>query len=163
METELDKLHLLVELLSEFNLPVSPVLQYAIQEKIDLLSSGKEYVVINQTKEDNDDIENNDLIEQVPITKPKNLLRITMPDGNTISEEKATATFLKAIQYVGVNKVFDLHIPMEGDFLVSKTRHPIYASAQKNIDGFLIIHIVALVTKNASCLKSLMQCNLIGG
>ena len=140
----LEDLHTLSRLLAEFELPVSPILQYAIKCKEEELS----------------DAQTNDLVnETIPeIIKPQKLkvslgiagtikqtkktpshLRIYRTDGTIIEETKSAATMVKAIKEIGPDIIYDMKIPMDTMHLVTIGGNPLYPSAQHDVgNGFFV-------------------------
>jgi hypothetical protein len=49
---------------------------------------------------------------------------VTRPDGSIIQEEKAANTLCQVIKEVGPEKVYNLHIPLDGNNLVIKGENP---------------------------------------
>ena len=102
--TDVEELKHVLEVLNKFDLPVSPILEYAIKEKIEQLSSDDESTVVMPVVE----VQENDGMLEVSVkttagTKKKpSVLRIIRTDGTIIECEKAAAAFCQAIKEVGV-------------------------------------------------------------
>lgn len=143
--SKLDDLHTLVRLLNEFELPVSPILEYAIKNKEEELSNAPQEpsnpkpakqpkkVVLKVT---------NGISDDVKATKKKpSVLRVYRANGTFIEEEKAAATMCRAIKEVGVESVYDMKIPMDGMFLVTKGGNPQYPTAQHDVGNGLFVNV----------------------
>lgn len=90
-----DDLHTLVRLLKEFDLPVSPILEYAIKEKMD--SFGSELEIHESIKAAAPFPELSHNSEQG--------LRVEFPDGTVICEMYASETLKRAINKIGPHMV----------------------------------------------------------
>lgn len=141
--SKLEDLHTLVRLLKEFEFPVSPILEYAIKEKIDQLSSNDEnHVVLPVAKVQ----EKNEMLEvsvnQTARDKKKTtFLRITRADGSIIECQKAANAFCQAIKEIGVEKVYSLKIPVDNMYLVTIGGNPQYPSAQHNVGNGYFVNV----------------------
>ena len=139
--SKLDDLHTLQRLLKEFEFPVSPILEYAIKEKIDQLSSDDDSQMSMPIM---DVQENHGMMEvsvEVPVRIKKKATKICVrrADGTTIVSEKAASTFCQVIKEVGVEKVYALKIPMDGMYLVTIGGNHQYPSAQHDVgDGYFV-------------------------
>ena len=128
---KIDDLHTLMRLLKEFDLPVSPILEYAIKEKMDSLGGALTDDVSAQSAEPS---------LKIPLNAEKGL-RVEFPDGTIICEEYASETLKKAINKIGPHMVeilcFSEEVlrPCDVD-LVSKekTTDKRYVSSQHLID-----------------------------
>lgn len=79
--------------------------------------------------------------EDVPKIKrsPRTGLCVYLADGSFIQEANAALTMAAAIESADAEKVFNLQLPHDGDLLVSRTKHPDYAYAQKSAGkGYLV-------------------------
>ena len=141
--SKLEDLHTLVRLLKEFEFPVSPILEYAIKEKIEQLSSDDESTVVMPVVE----VQENDGMLEVSVkttdgTKKKpSVLRIIRTDGTIIECEKAAAAFCQAIKEVGVEKVYSLKIPMDNMHLITIGGNPQYPTAQHNVGNGYFVNV----------------------
>ena len=130
-------------MLNKFDLPVSPILEYAIKEKIEQLSSDDESTVVMPVVE----VQENDGMLEVSVkttagTKKKpSVLRIIRTDGTIIECEKAAAAFCQAIKEVGVEKVYSLKIPMDNMHLVTIGGNPQYPTAQHNVGNGYFVNV----------------------
>ena len=141
--TDVEELKHVLEVLNKFDIPVSPILEYAIKEKIEQLSSDDESTVIMPVVE----VQENDGMLEVSVkttagTKKKpSVLRIIRTDGTIIECEKAAAAFCQAIKEVGVEKVYSLKIPMDNMHLVTIGGNPQYPTAQHNVGNGYFVNI----------------------
>ena len=141
--TDVEELKHVLEVLNKFDLPVSPILEYAIKEKIAQLSSDDESTVVMPVVE----VQENDGMLEVSVkttagTKKKpSVLRIIRTDGTIIECEKAAAAFCQAIKEVGVEKVYSLKIPMDNMHLVTIGGNPQYPTAQHNVGNGYFVNV----------------------
>ncbi|MDY4753632.1 MAG: hypothetical protein SPD44_13140 [Prevotella sp.] len=141
--TDVEELKHVLEVLNKFDLPVSPILEYAIKEKIEQLSSDDESTVVMPVVE----VQENDGMLEVSVkttagTKKKpSVLRIIRTDGTIIECEKAAAAFCQAIKEVGVEKVYSLKIPMDNMHLVTIGGNPQYPTAQHNVGNGYFVNV----------------------
>ena len=141
--TDVEELKHVLEVLNKFDIPVSPILEYAIKEKIEQLSSDDESTVIMPVVE----VQENDGMLEVSVkttagTKKKpSVLRIIRTDGTIIECEKAAAAFCQAIKEVGVEKVYSLKIPMDNMHLVTIGGNPQYPTAQHNVGNGYFVNV----------------------
>ena len=124
--SKLDDLHTLQRLLKEFEFPVSPILEYAIKEKIDQLSSDDD----SQINMPIMDVQENHGMMEVSVEAP---VRI---------KKKATKIcVILVIKEIGVEKVYALKIPMDGMYLVTIGGNPQYPSAQHDVGGGYFVNV----------------------
>lgn len=141
--TDVEELKHVLEVLNKFDLPVSPILEYAIKEKIEQLSSDDESTVVMPVVE----VQENDGMLEVSVkttagTKKKpSVLRIIRTDGTIIECEKAAAAFCQAIKEVGVEKVYSLKIPMDNMHLDTIGGNPQYPTAQHNVGNGYFVNV----------------------
>lgn len=133
--TDVEELKNVLDVLIKFDLPISPILEYAIKEKIEQLSSSDEGDIVMPFVEMQ---ENDGILEMSvkpsPVTKKKpSVLRVIRTDGSIIECDKAANTFCQAIKEVGVEKVFLLKIPMDTMHLITKGGNPQYPTAQHDV------------------------------
>lgn len=141
--SKLDDLHTLQRLLKEFDFPISPILEYAIKEKIDQLSSDDDSQINMPIM---DVQENHGMMEvsveaSVRIKKKATKICVIRADGTTIVSEKAASTFSQVIKEIGVEKVYALKIPMDGMYLVTIGGNPQYPSAQHDVGGGYFVNV----------------------
>ena len=141
--SKLDDLHTLQRLLKEFEFPVSPILEYAIKEKIDQLSSDDD----SQINMPIMDVQENHGMMEVSVEAPARIKKkptkicVIRADGTTIVSEKAASTFCLVIKEIGVEKVYALKIPMDGMYLVTIGGNPQYPSAQHDVGGGYFVNV----------------------
>ena len=141
--TDVEELKHVLEVLNKFDFPVSPILEYAIKEKLEQLSSDDESTVVMPVVE----VQENDGMLEVSVkttagTKKKpSVLRIIRTDGTIIECEKAAAAFCQAIKEVGVEKVYSLKIPMDNMHLVTIGGNPQYPTAQHNVGNGYFVNV----------------------
>lgn len=117
--TDYEKLQQAVEILRKFNLPISPILEYSINEKLQELS----YQVETQSDFQEDSVTPISYVEPVqldeyPSIKAPVRLRVTRPDGSIIQEYKAADTLCRVIKEIGPEKVEELGISVDYQNLV---------------------------------------------
>ena len=139
--TDAEELKHVLEVLKKFDLPISPILEYAIKEKIEELSpnsEGRSSVPVADELIKEDAIVNV-TINAVTTKKKATTLRVIRANGTTIKCVKAADTLCKSIQEIGVEKVYALKIPMDGMHLVTIGGNPLYPSAQHDVgDGYFV-------------------------
>ena len=137
--SRLDDLHTLVRLLQEFELPVSPILEYSIKEKEEELiqTSTDEHTPISFEQE-KPIVVPTSVGEQK--TKGKSeVLRVEFPNGKVVQCNRATDTYVEVIEYAGPSAVNALGITHAGVNIVADSYDTQYASAQRKIsDGWLV-------------------------
>ena len=149
--TDVEELNHALEVLNKFDLPVSPILEYAIKEKIEQLSSDGENLVVMPIVgvQENDDMHKVSVKPTVGIKKKPSVLRIVRADGTIIECEKAATAFCQAIKEVGVENVYSLKIPMDSMHLVTIGGNPHYPTAQHDLgnDYFVNVHSNTITKK----------------
>ena len=108
--SKLEDLHTLVRLLKEYEFPVSPILEYAIQEKINQISASESNQVVLPAIEISENAELMDMSIEALVSQKKKttILRIVRADKSIIEHKKAANTFCQAIQEIGAEKVYML-------------------------------------------------------
>lgn len=151
---KIEDLHTLIRLLAEFEFPVSPILEYAIKNKEEELKNNVEKpIVIKQKKATKQKPKlkvTTDYSDKPVTTKKKpTVIRVYRPNGTYILEANAGATMCKAIEEIGVEKVYELRIPLDGMYLVTKGGNPQYPTAQCNVgnDMFVNVHSNTITKK----------------
>lgn len=159
--SKLEDLHTLIRLLDEFELPISPILEYAIKEKMESLSETHIPDVENVPA---DSVPTEILRASKPQTGSKrkhSIIRVIKTDGSFIECEKTTLTLSNVIKEIGTRRVFDLKIPMDGMYLVTKGGNPQYPSAQYDVgDGFFVNTHSCTATKKRQLEKIFSMLNL---
>ena len=139
--TDAEELKYVLEVLKKFDLPISPILEYAIKEKIEELSpigkANASVPVVEVYAEEG--IVESSSIKALNAKKKPTTLRVIRDNGTTIACAKAADTLCLSIQEIGVDKVFALKIPMDGMHLVTIGGNPLYPSAQHDVgEGFFV-------------------------
>lgn len=141
--SKLDDLHTLVRLLKEFELPVSPILEYAIEEKIEQLSLKDESPVVKPVGE----VQENDGMLEVSVkttagTKKKpQVLRIIRANGTIIECKKEATAFCQAIKEIGAENVYWLKIPWCNTYLVTVGGNPQHPTDLRDIGNGYFVNI----------------------
>lgn len=135
--TDYEKLQQAIEILRKLNLPISPILEYSINEKLQELS----YQVESSSDIQEDSVD--PISTPEPVQPGKYLLRtglrVTRSDGSIIQEEKAASTLCQVIKEVGAERVYNLFIPLDGMYLVMKTNYSNKRSDLHHIgDGYYV-------------------------
>lgn len=141
--TDAEELKHVLEVLKRFDLPISPILEYAIKEKIEELSLNSERsasVPVDEVFSEENIIEHTS-IKAVTAKKKTTSLRVTRANGTTIECVKAADTLCQSILEIGVEKVFLLKIPMDGMHLVTIGGNPQYPSAQHDMGGGYFVNV----------------------
>ena len=141
--TDAEELKNVLEVLKKFDLPISPILEYAIKEKIEELSPNGERNVSVPVAEAyvEEDILGASSIKAVNAKKKPTTLRVIRANGTAIECVKAADTLCQSIQEIGVEKVYLLNIPMDGMHLVTIGGNPQYPSAQHDVGGGFFVNV----------------------
>lgn len=141
--TDIEELKHVLEVLTKYDLPVSPILEYAIKEKIESLSSVEErpFAVPELTVKEKKEIAEVSISPAVGKKKKASILRIFRSDGTVIEGEKASYSFSMAISEIGVKRVYSLKIPMDGMYLVTRGGNPQYPNAQHNVGNGYFVNV----------------------
>lgn len=134
--SRLDDLHTLVRLLKEFDLPVSPIMEYAIKEKEEELSQTDtdEYQPISFAVE-NTPTQKMSCTENKPTRTKSEILRVLFPDGSVAQYNRAIDTYVAVIEYGDPEKIHNLNIIHAGVNIVDNVYDPQYSHAQRRISG----------------------------
>lgn len=150
--SKINDLQTVMRLLKEYELPISPILEYTIKEKIEQLSLNNENPVVKPLEEGNNK-HTNRVAETLSIERPRSgtkakasALRVTFADGTVICERKAVDTLKKCIVKFGPERVAQLCLqPVDNILqlnrvnLVTKKRDEMYANRQHEIgNGWLV-------------------------
>ena len=164
--TRNEELTLLLEIMRKYDLPVSPILEFAIRSKIDD-SSGDDLIIpeVGSMKYDTDLVQSSEIASmarpfqhsnvmlegktetdyrtRVSDTTRKNrkktILRVTRPDGSMIEDSKATVTLAITIQEIGVERVRNLNLSLDGMNLILIGENTLYPSQQYYLgDGYYL-------------------------
>ena len=164
--TRNEELTLLLEIMRKYDLPVSPILEFAIRSKIDD-SSGDDLIIPEVSSMESDTglvqsseishIEkpfqySNVMLEEKTETdyrtrvsdttrknRKKTILRVTRPDGSIIEDSKATVTLAMTILEIGVERVRSLNLSLDGMNLILIGENTLYPSQQYYLgDGYYL-------------------------
>lgn len=164
--TRNEELTLLLEIMRKYDLPVSPILEFAIRSKMDD-SSGDDLIIPEVSSMESDiglvqsseisHIEkpfqySNVMLEEKTETdyrtrvsdttrknRKKTILRVTRPDGSMIQDSKATVTLAITIQEIGVERVWNLNLSLDGMNLILIGENTLYPSQQYYLgDGYYL-------------------------
>lgn len=142
--TDAEELKHVLEVLKKFDLPISPILEYAIKEKIEEFSPNGERrsasVPVSEVLAE-ESVTETPTIKAVTAKKKPTSLRVTRANGTTIECLKAADTLCQTIQEIGTEKVFSLKIPMDGMYLVTMGGNPQYPSAQHDVGGGYFVNV----------------------
>lgn len=164
--TKNEELNLLLEIMRKYDLPVSPILEFAIRSKMD--DSSSDDVIIPEVSSMVSDIDSVQASEISTIEMPfqhsnvilvektdtdyrtrmsdttrknrkKTRLRVTRPDGSIIEDSKATVTLAMTIQEIGVERVRSLNLSLDGMNLILIGENTLYPSQQYYLgDGYYL-------------------------
>ena len=164
--TRNEELTLLLEIMRKYDLPVSPILEFAIRSKMD--DSSSDDVIIPEVSSMRSDIDSVQASEISTIEMPfqhsnvmlvektetdyrtrmsdttrknrkKTILRVTRPDGSIIEDSKATVTLAMTIQEIGVEMVRSLNLSLDGMNLILIGENTLYPSQQYYLgDGYYL-------------------------
>ena len=123
--TDYEKLKQAVDILRKFNLPISPILEYSINEKLQELSC---------------QVENPSDIQEILTTLTSNVepvqpykfltklaptrLRVTRSNGSTIEESKAANTLCLVIKEIGPEIVEKIGLSVDGQNIILRDLGP---------------------------------------
>lgn len=74
-----------------------------------------------------------DLSQTITLRKPKQILRVNFPDGNSICYNNATTTYIKVLKLIGVERFPEIKLEVGHLPLISKTEHPKYKGYMRHI------------------------------
>ena len=164
--TRNEELTLLLEIMRKYDLPVSPILEFAIRSKMDD-SSGDDLIIpeVSSMKSDIGLVQSSEIshiekpfqysnvmLEEKTETdyrtrvsdtirknRKKTILRVTRPDGSMIEDSKATVTLAITIQEIGVERVRNLNLSLDGMNLILIGENTLYPSQQYYLgDGYYL-------------------------
>ena len=112
--TDYEKLEQAIEILRKLNLPISPILEYSINEKLQELSYQ------DKSQSDNHEVSAALISYAEPVQsdgyppiKAQARLRVTRPDGSVIQDHKAANTFCQVIKEIGPERIQELGISVD--------------------------------------------------
>lgn len=144
--TKNEELNLLLEIMRKYDLPVSPILEFAIRNKMDDSSADDMIPEVCPTLSDIETVESQEvqsvdayyatpMADSIRKNRKKTILRVTRPDGSTIEDSKATVTLAKTILEIGVERVRALNISLDGMNLILIGENTLYPSQQYYLGG----------------------------
>ena len=158
--TTKEELNFLLEIMRKYDLPLSPILEFAIRNKME--DSGEDSMVTESCLIDSG-INSPQSLEISPIdrsfqhsyvdepghktrisetnrkNRKKTILRVTRPDGTTIEYRKATETLVETIQEIGVERVRNLNLSLDGMNLILIGKDSSYLTQQYYLgDGYYL-------------------------
>lgn len=139
--TDAEELKNVLAVLKKFDLPISPILEYAIKEKIEELSPNGDRNISVTVAETYPEEYDTTHTNKVATKKKPTTLRVIRPNGTTIECAKAADTFCQSIQEIGVEKVYALKLPMDGMHLITIGGNPQYPSAQHDVGEGLFVNV----------------------
>jgi hypothetical protein len=72
--------------------------------------------------------------------KPKTLIKVTFADNTSIYEKKASETFVKVIEKIGLDKIKPLGLTLNGVPLIDNQKNPNYQQYEVKKGVFVMIH-----------------------
>lgn len=138
---DIEELKHVLFVLKKYDLPLSPILEYAIREKIESLSKSKDIKDIDFIQPPVQEFpESRNKKNHIVKKKGKSTtIRVIRPDGSIIEHDKAALTMRQTIIEIGAQNVYNLKIPMDGMYLVTIGGNPQYVSAQHAVgDGLFV-------------------------
>ena len=140
---ELEELQSIMKLLKKYELPISPILEYAIEEKIAQISLKEDFMLSPSAAvvQESDKIIKADGNTKTCIKKKPLTLRIVRSDGTILEGVKSADTFCKAIKEIGVDRVYSLKIPHDSMWLVTIGRNPRYSFGQHEVGNGYYINV----------------------
>ena len=157
MMTEIEELKHALEVLKKYDLPVSPILEYAIREKIELLSvAGDKTVAASQVKVVKRPQKVKVIKKSAENRKPTKL-RVIRADGSILECEKATHTLCKAIKDIGTEKVYSLEIPLDGMNFVSIGGNPQYPTQQYDLGNGYYLNAHSCTSRKQRQLEKIFE------
>ena len=80
-----------------------------------------------------------DIPQTITLRKPKQILRVNFPDGNSICYNNATTTYIEVLKLIGVERFPEIKLEVGHLPLISKTEHPKYKGYMRHItDGWYV-------------------------
>lgn len=160
---EREELELILKLIGKYNLPLSPILEYAVKERMEQLSSINESnLAVPATKPQERD--GMTMVSINPLARGKrkpSTLRVVRANGIIIERENAANTFSQAIKEIGAEKVYALKIPMDNMYLVTLGGNPQYPTAQHDVGNGYFVNVHSnTVTKKHQLEKIFKAFNL---
>lgn len=134
--SDIEELQHTIAVLRKYDLPLSPILEYAIKEKIEELSCSGE-----SSTTTNDNVTQEDVVLEPSAhslsanrkRKKSTTLRVIRANGSVLEKKKAADTLSQVVREIGVGKVYELKLPLDGMYLVTKGGNPQYPDAQHEV------------------------------
>lgn len=142
--TSRQELKLILELIRKYSLPLSPILEYAINEKLEEFSEDKDNDKSDYVNEDTSALEpceDDSPKQSLGNHSSRYIIKVTYPDGRVFCSKQVWKTLVDVVKYARPERVRQLQITCMGDNLVSPklNDNPIYRSSQKSIgDGLYV-------------------------
>lgn len=142
--TSRQELKLILELIRKYSLPLSPILEYAINEKLEEFSEDKDNDKSDYVNEDTSALEpceDDSPKQSLGNHSSRYIIKVTYPDGRVFCNKQVWKTLVDVVKYARPERVRQLQITCMGDNLVSPklNDNPIYRSSQKSIgDGLYV-------------------------
>lgn len=123
--TDYEKLEQAIKILRKLNLPISPILEYSINEKLQELS----YQVENPSDIQEVLATPTSYVEPVqpdkfPTKRAPTRLRVTRSDGSTIEDSKAANTLCLVIKEIGPELVEKIGLSVDGENIILRDLGP---------------------------------------
>ncbi len=140
--TTREELELVIKLIKKHNLPLSPILEYAIKDKLAPLTSTLNDSGLVQEYDSRDNLMRNErkTSYKSDIKRgKKSFMRVIRDDGSVIENMKSTDTMIQVIKEIGADRVYELRIPHYNDYLVTREGHPYYPKFDREVgNGFYV-------------------------
>lgn len=82
-----------------------------------------------------------DIPQTITLRKPKQILRVNFPDGNSICYNNATTTYIEVLKLIGVERFPEIKLEVGHLPLISKTEHPKYKGYMRHITDVWYVNI----------------------
>ena len=140
---------MILKLIGKYSLPLSPILEYAIKEKIEEFGGDEGESAISETIDETKTeepiaqslIEDDIQYETHTASSSRYIIRVKYPNGSVFCSNWVWETLVDVINYAGPERVRQLNIICMGDNLVSPylNNNPKYRSAQKELGRGLYV------------------------
>ncbi len=133
---DIEELTHILDVLRKHNLPISSTLEKAIKEKIECLSSSNRGLFC---REENREEKCGNSTKQA--RKKSFSIRVIRPNGTQILGENSSCILSKVIKEIGVELVYNLRIPLDGMFLVTKGVNPQYPMSNHELGNGYYVNV----------------------
>lgn len=157
MMTEIEELKHTLEVLKKYDLPLSPILEYAIKEKIELLSHADEKSATEPVVKVVKRRHKVKVIKKAVGNNKPTTLRIIRADGSILECEKATHTLCQAIKEIGIERVYSLDISLDGMNFVSIGGNPQYPTQQYDIGNGYYLNAHSCTSRKKRQLEKIIE------